>query len=107
MNRFVKLLHLDEFVFQLNDFHAAADVHAHQIGHYRIGDCHGGTYGAARPRVNVRHYADARPPGEGLVTQQLNLIHSRLLHHICKHLGGVELSCHFFFHFYRLISFLF
>ena len=77
---------------QLHGVHAAADVHAHQVGDRLVRDGHGGADGAALTRMDVRHDPNAAPGGEFAVAQLPDLLHSIVSDHLRVANGGIELS---------------
>lgn len=69
--------------------HAAANIHAHHVGHHLVMEGHGGADGAALARVGVGHHPDAAVFQEILVAHGGDLRPGRLVDGINKHLGGV------------------
>src|SRR5690606_15534668 len=66
INHPVQLFEVNGLFPQLDGFHAAANVHPHQVRHHLIGDGHGGADGAADAGVNVGHDPDTAAPGKFL-----------------------------------------
>ena len=81
-DQLVELLQLHVLVLQPDRLHAAADVHAHQIGTDLVGDGHGGSHGAACTGVNVGHHADPTALRIGLIEEADDLGDRFLIHHV-------------------------
>ena len=65
----VKLHKLNISVFKKKRFHSAADIHAHKVRHYFIGNSHGRSDNAALSRMNIGHYPELCSKGEFLTAQ--------------------------------------
>ena len=81
-DQLVQLLQFQMFFFHSNRFHAAADIHAHQIGADLILNGHGGSHGAAGAGMDIRHHADAAALGIRLIQQVDDLRYRLPVHHI-------------------------
>ena len=73
MNEAVQLRQIQPFVFQFHGFHAATNVHTHQVGHDLVCNGHGRADGTACAGVHIGHDTDSAALGEWLLHQFLNL----------------------------------
>ena len=95
IDQLIQLLQLHVALPDADGLHAAADVHPHQVGHYFVGDGHGGADGAARPGVYVRHEADAAARGKLLVAKLDHLGDGCLVHYVGEDLCLIVFSGYF------------
>ena len=84
----VELLGLEMRLPQDGGLHAAADVHAHEIGDELVGDGHGGADGAALACMDIGHDADRSALCEGLAAQLKDLCGAGLVRFFGKNAGA-------------------
>ena len=85
----VQALQIQRLLVQNGGLHAAADIHAHHVGHHLVMEGHGGADGAALARVGVGHHPDTAVDQIILVTHEGDLRPSGLVNRVDKHFGGV------------------
>ena len=95
IDQLVQLLKLQPSLPDAGGLHAAANVHAHQIGHRPVGDGHGSADGTALARVDVGHEPDAAAHREFLIAQLLDLCDGGAIHHVGEDPGLTVFSFDF------------
>ena len=91
----VHLWHVDLHPAQVHSIHAAADIHAHDVGYGLVLHGHGGADGAALAGVHVRHDADAAAFGEVIVAHPADLLNGLVLNDLGKADRGIYFSFDF------------
>ena len=92
MRRLVQMFKVDLRLKQANSVHAAANVHAHNVGHGLVMNGHRRSDGTALTGMHVGHDPDLAALGEGIVAHSADLLNGSVLDDIGIGNGSCDLS---------------
>ena len=92
IDQLVQLLQFQTGFPDADGLHTASNIYAHQIGHHRVGDGHGGADGAACSGMDVGHQPNTAARCKFLVAQLLHLCNGGAVHHVGKNLSLIIFS---------------
>ena len=92
MRRLVQMFKVDRRLKQANRVHAAANVHAHNVGHSLVMNGHRRSDGTALTGMHVGHDPDLATLGEGIVAHSADLLNGSVFDDIAIGNGSCDLS---------------
>ena len=91
----IHLFHVDFGLAKIHGVHAAADIHADDVGDRPVLHGHGGADGTALARMDVRHDADLAACRKLVITHPADLLDGLVLDDLGKADRGIYLSLNF------------